>query len=307
MKIILIGCGAIARKYVKAIEQLPNLEVVACVDPSTSALQEFRKRGYFCTRKLETIADIKADAAMVLTPNHLHYPYSKLLLESGKGVFCEKPLALSMEQAEILWETAEARNCILYPAMHSRFRPEILELKRLEVRDFTHFEHRYLEDWSDAPYWYFDREKAGGGVLIDVGINHIDWLSEILGGLSCSDIRLDKSEEGIDWRAELSYQFQKGKGRVSWSWISSSEDKCTVFNSKSRGEILLDHKNNRLTIDGETIGQWENDEYAATLSDFLATTQNDRAPLERAMDALRNIFELYQRAEEAKPLQEMSA
>ncbi|ELY51734.1 Gfo/Idh/MocA family protein [Natronolimnohabitans innermongolicus] len=126
-----------------------------------------------------------------LGPNHVHAEPSIAALEAGTPVFCEKPLAPTLEDAEAMAEAArEAGDDVPAGcAFNYRFVPAIQYAKRLledgELGEIRHVRGRYLQDWlvdPDEPWsWRLDEELAGSGVLGDLGAHTVDLLRFLVG------------------------------------------------------------------------------------------------------------------------------
>lgn len=122
-----------------------------------------------------------------LGPNHVHVEPTIRALEEDIHVFCEKPLAPQMEDAQKMAETAQESNAKAGIAFNYRYVPAIQLAKRMidngEFGEIRRFNGKYLQDWqadSTAEWsWRNDEDIAGSGVLGDVGSHTFDlaqWL-----------------------------------------------------------------------------------------------------------------------------------
>ncbi|TYL39187.1 oxidoreductase [Natronococcus pandeyae] len=124
-----------------------------------------------------------------LGPNHVHAEPSIAALEAGTPVFCEKPLAPTLEEAEEMAEAAREAGVPAGAAFNYRFVPAIRYAKRLlengELGEIHHVRGRYLQDWlvdPEAPWaWRLDEEMAGSGVLGDLGAHTVDLVNFLVG------------------------------------------------------------------------------------------------------------------------------
>ena len=103
MKIALIGCGALARVFYLPVLKKLFLAPEVLVDPDTKSIEELARLydARTISASLEEIAgDI--DAAIIASPNFLHFSQAKYLLEKGKHVLLEKPIASTSQQVREL-------------------------------------------------------------------------------------------------------------------------------------------------------------------------------------------------------------
>ena len=131
------------------------------------------------------------DAVAVCTPNDTHYRFAVQALDAGKHVICEKPLAMSVEQAEALHRLARARGRrtavnFTYRSV-SPLRAIARALAEQAIGRVYFFTIEQLQNWRAdpaAPFtWRMDRAQAGGGALWDLGVHLIDlvhwWIGPI--------------------------------------------------------------------------------------------------------------------------------
>jgi predicted dehydrogenase len=122
------------------------------------------------------------DVLYNLTPNNLHAEPSIAALDRGVHVFCEKPLAHTLEAAEEMHEAAADSDATSGVAFNYRFVPAIQLARQLiaegELGEIHHVRGEYLQDWlvdPTAPWsWRNSAEVAGSGALGDLGAHTID-------------------------------------------------------------------------------------------------------------------------------------
>ncbi|KQN06509.1 Gfo/Idh/MocA family protein [Sphingomonas sp. Leaf25] len=149
-------------------------------------------------------ADERIDALAIVTPNHLHAPMAIAALEAGFHVFCEKPMAMSVEEARAIAAAAKANGrhfalaftysgyALVAEARARIARGDLGEIRRVQVE--------YLQGWLSAPIdadgnkqaaWRTDPAKAGiGGCLGDIG-THAFHLAEQVSGLPVAAVSAD--------------------------------------------------------------------------------------------------------------------
>ncbi len=141
-----IGCGRWGPNYVRNFSEMTDSQVIACADPSDSALTRMRERfpgvrGYADYR--EMIGSDECDAVVVVTPASTHREIAQACLQAGKHVLVEKPLASTAEDAVALMECERAPEQILMVGHIFRFNSAVNRAREL-VYDGTLGQVRYL-------------------------------------------------------------------------------------------------------------------------------------------------------------------
>ncbi|WP_076073087.1 Gfo/Idh/MocA family protein [Sphingomonas montana] len=149
-------------------------------------------------------ADDRIDALTIVTPNHLHAPMAIAALDAGFHVFCEKPMAMSVVEAEAIAAAAKASGRRFALAFTYSGYPLIEEARARVARgDFGAIrlvQVEYLQGWLSRPIdvdgnrqaeWRTDPARAGlGGCLGDIG-THAFQLAELVSGLSVESVSAD--------------------------------------------------------------------------------------------------------------------
>ncbi len=132
------------------------------------------------------------DLVDICTPGDTHAEIAIAALEAGKHVLCEKPLANSVAEAELMTaaaERAEARGVRSMVGFTYRRVPAIQLARQLvaegRVGEVRHVRAQYLQDWLIDPAtplsWRLDRSKAGSGALGDIGAHAVDLAQFVTG------------------------------------------------------------------------------------------------------------------------------
>ena len=171
----IIGCGAISAKHVKAILDNPNAELVAACDTNTELAEKIAKqtgcKAY--TDYQELLKDKDVDVVSVCTPNGLHAEMSIAALEAGKHVLCEKPMTLSLLEAERVVEANNKSGKKFFLVKQNRYNPPIVALKELFKNG--QLGHVFLinatvywnrnDEYYDAVDWRGTRRMDGGALF----------------------------------------------------------------------------------------------------------------------------------------------
>ncbi|MDI2031835.1 Gfo/Idh/MocA family oxidoreductase [Saccharopolyspora sp. TS4A08] len=136
----------------------------------------------------EVLADDRVDVVHICTPNATHAPFAEAALAAGKHVICEKPLGMTLDEAERMAAAAESSGLVATVPFVYRYHPLVRELRaRRQAGEFGdwHLLHgSYLQDWMLDPHasgWRVDPEKGGASrAFADIGSHWCDlvqWVS----------------------------------------------------------------------------------------------------------------------------------
>ena len=188
-KLILIGCGGMAKNHVSRFENLEDrLEVVAVVDIDTAKAQAVSD---LLPNHPPVFADYRealplGDLVLQCLPHHLHAECTIACLDTGKHVLAEKPLANSKAECLAMMEAAKRNNRVLMTAYCMRFHPILREMRRL-IKEKVYGECFQLSIWTEQltiredAAWLHDRKLLGGGQLFSHGCHYIDLMLWIMG------------------------------------------------------------------------------------------------------------------------------
>jgi phthalate 4,5-cis-dihydrodiol dehydrogenase len=134
LKIGLAGIGVGAAEILPAMEGMPELDLVGGADLVPETVQRFKER-YPNARTYDSVAklcaDPELDAVWIATPNRFHAEHAILAAEHGKHVVVEKPMALSIEQAEKMLGAADKHGVKLLAGHTQSFSPAIRTMRKL--------------------------------------------------------------------------------------------------------------------------------------------------------------------------------
>ncbi len=185
----LIGCGRVAPRHAQSIQQIHEAELVAVADVKASRADHFSHEygaaAHYDHRALLERQDI--DAVSICVPSGLHAPVVLDALEAGKHVLVEKPIALSLADADHMIEVAQARGLTLGVVLQNRYNSPMQMLRR--AIDEGLLGRLYLGNacvrWY-RPQSYYEDDWHGtvamdGGALMNQSIHHIDALQWFMG------------------------------------------------------------------------------------------------------------------------------
>ena len=283
MKVAIIGSGMIANfAHIPAYKHLPDdFEIVGICDNNIEAAKGTAERHgipYYTDNAEELLSKTSPDLVSVCVPNMFHKKYVEAVLNHGAHVVCEKPLAVSYDDAKELFALAKSKNLMLCACQSMRFTPDRIEAKKLiddgvlgdiYYGEFARIRHRGIPKWGT----FHLKEFSGGGAFVDIGVHMLDALVWLMGNpklvsvtaTSSSKIAhmdenipenlkasgalaggvhtrraYDKSEFDVEDFASGSILFEGGK-RVNFkvAWAANLPDETSVILSGDKAGIKL--------------------------------------------------------------------
>ncbi len=189
VNIALIGTGYIADYHVRGLLEQPGVKITGVAAATASSVKKFAEK-YKIKGVLTTDVSLLAkrddiDAAVISTPNKYHAPYALEFMSHGKDVFLEKPMAMNAREGEEILKTAEKTGRLVMTGHMWRFDEEVNYMKEAVAsgvlgRIVTTRGYGIHVNWGPGG-WFTQKELAGGGALIDMGVHAIDTVRYILG------------------------------------------------------------------------------------------------------------------------------
>ena len=189
LRMAIIGCGGVSEIQLKALQTMPDVEIVAGADINPQRLQSTKDK--FALTALYTdyhkmLKEIKPDAVTVCTPNAVHAPATIAALKAGAHVITEKPMAMSPEECQSMIDAANKANRKLAVGFQYRFHPATQMLRR--ARDEGQFgkvmfvkcqalRRRGIPNWGV----FGQKHLQGGGPMIDIGVHVIEMAHYVMG------------------------------------------------------------------------------------------------------------------------------
>ena len=265
-RFIVIGCGRMGRRRIRSIMNHPEAELVGVVDVSEqdaqTAAAECHRPHYHDYKEVLSRDDV--DCVIVSVPNKWHKSTVVDALESGKHVFCEKPLALNPDEARAMVEAADANGVTLKTGSNLRFFPNVLKARELldqEAIGDPLFLRAWIghNGWNLGDTWFAKKEIAGGGTFLDNGCHLLDiarwFMGEVkscVGGTQTSHWSVQPLEdngfgifETVDgrnifvqasWTEWKGYMYMEIYGSRGYIRVDSRGSACTTVLGNRKGE-----------------------------------------------------------------------
>ncbi|HNQ35066.1 MAG TPA: Gfo/Idh/MocA family oxidoreductase [bacterium] len=233
VRIGVIGCGVMGRSHLTKLKEVPLAELTAVADAfpesARKAGAEFGVPAYGDYREL--ISSGRCDAVLIATPHYFHPEIGLAAFQAGLHVLCEKPIAVTVREADALVAAAEKSGRVFAVNFQMRTVPEIRFARRLlaegrlgEIRRTMVVENAYrTQAYYDSAGWRGTWIGEGGGVLINQAPHGID-LFLLLGGLPSRVLaRTRTSRHDIEVEDEACALLEYPNGAWGYYYASTSE------------------------------------------------------------------------------------
>ncbi|HUW55302.1 MAG TPA: Gfo/Idh/MocA family oxidoreductase [Planctomycetota bacterium] len=246
-----IGCGKVARTlHIPEYITCDDTDLVAYCDIDRTSIAETVARygarpTYRDYRKM--LAAENLDVVSVCLPNYLHCEVTVSALNAGVNVLVEKPMSLTLAEADKMMATAKRRKKVLMVSQTQRF--SAVHRKAKEVIDSgmlgeilhvtTAFGHPGPEGWSPRGKWFFQKKKAGFGPMADLGIHKADLIRFLTGkevaSVSAFVSREEKTHTDVEDNFVSVLRFNDGTlGTLTTSWtVKGMETNYTYLYCKN--------------------------------------------------------------------------
>ncbi len=181
VRVGVVGCGGFGLFALQQFAQVPGVELAGMSgthrDAAYRAAQRFGIPDVVEVEAMVARPDI--DLVYISTPPFLHYEQAMMALRAGKHVIVEKPMALTLEQADQMVETARRADLLLACDLMQRYSPVfdavrgLLERAPLGEPLHGYFENYASDESLPADHWFWDRSKSGG-ILVEHGVHFFD-------------------------------------------------------------------------------------------------------------------------------------
>ncbi|MDP7398912.1 MAG: Gfo/Idh/MocA family oxidoreductase, partial [Lentisphaeria bacterium] len=195
IKVGVVGIGGTGKMHARQYAANPRAQLVAVCARAADELEKFARelhvpKVYTDYREMADDSDIQA--VSVCTPTALHFPMVKLMLDQGKHVLVEKPMGVNAAECQEMIDAADKHKLKLQVGNMWRFHPEVQFIKSVVdagrigriVKAKSYGIH---VNWGPGR-WFIDKELAGGGILVDMGIHAINTMRLMLGDAAARSV-----------------------------------------------------------------------------------------------------------------------
>ena len=187
-RVLLIGAGFIADIHAECYRRfVPDAEIVGVYSRRDAHAQAFAQKHQIAQWSVDldaSLARADYDVADICLPNHLHARTTIAAARAGKHVILEKPLCLTLEEADEMIAVCRTCNRKLMYAEELCFAPKYERVRHV-VREGALGSIYYLRQCEkhSGPHsqWFYDVNQSGGGALMDMGCHGFAWFRWMLG------------------------------------------------------------------------------------------------------------------------------
>lgn len=318
IKVGVVGLGAVAQvNHLPRLIETLGISVVGVTDACEKRTKEiahlYDVKGYSDYKDLCECEDV--DAVFILTPPSSHLDIFEIACENRKHVFCEKPMALNVDEGETMVRKASKAGVVLMVGYMMRFSPDIRLLKRMLplLKGDLRAQTKYTRSLPPSKATFQYNRRLGGGALFEMGIHHLNLLRWFFGEASPLDVNMQMNGD-VDVATTFSLTFVNGVTTHSEvSWISPIQQDLIYVEGK-KGHVKVAFPQSRPAKErfvnfnlrnifreaGDlSIGiRDSSDAYRREIDHFVDCILKDQQPLTSGSDAvedLRLVSDIYSR------------
>lgn len=188
VKVGVIGAGSISEMHFESYKKNDEVEIYAVCDLNEERAREkaalYGAEKYFVDYN-ELLADPEIEAVSICTWNNTHAEISIAALNAGKHVLVEKPLSKTVEEAQAIEKAVAESGKTLQVGFVRRFGTNTQVLKKFidsgDLGEIYYAKASCLRALGNPGGWFSDKERSGGGPLIDLGVHVIDLCWYLMG------------------------------------------------------------------------------------------------------------------------------
>ena len=255
LRVAIMGLGSYGTRVAEAMKDCKRAKLVGVISGTPSKIETWKQKygipakncyTYENYHQIKDNPDI--DAVYVITPNSLHKPHSIGVAKAGKHVICEKPMALNAEEGREMIATCKAAGVHLMVGYRMHFEAKTIDIvKRQRAGEFG--KTLFFQGLSgfmigDPTQWRLNRELAGGGSMMDIGVYSINGARYMLGEepiwVEAQEVKTDpvKFKQGVDETITFQMGFPSGAVASCLSTYSMNNlDKFFLNGTKGFAEM----------------------------------------------------------------------
>ena len=256
LRVALLGLGSYASRVAEAMKDSKRAVVAGLVSGTPSKLISWRAKynvpesncyNYDTVDQIKNNPDI--DAVYIITPNALHKDMAIRIAKAGKHVIVEKPMALNAKEGKEMVDACQKAGVHLLVGYRMHFEPKTLEIIRMrnagEFGKVLFFQGLSGFIIGDPKQWRLNRELAGGGSMMDIGIYSVNGSRYMIGEdpiwVTAQETKTDfvKFKEGVDETIQFQMGFPGGAVASCLSTYSLNNlDRFFLDGTKGFAELM---------------------------------------------------------------------
>lgn len=302
LRIGIIGCGQMGEWHLNAYRYMDSVQLVSFMDTDIEKANHLARKihanAYADYREMFQKENL--DAVSICTVPFVHKGITLEALEAGIHVLCEKPLAVSVAEAQEMTEKAKQKNKVLLVAFKFRFFDEVRNAKQLldkgvlgKILSFRLMFGGYIDM---ANTWFSKKEISGGGVIMDNGPHAFDLVRHLLGEIEQVEAKVIQGQAiPVEDTAQVHCQLKDGAwGIIDLSWTLPVPSKTYFEIYGEEGSMALDFDG--LSYKYKSWNEWKRlpndvpikDAFARQMEHFVSTIQGNSPNVTNMNDGLRS-------------------
>ena len=241
----ILGAAGIASHFCIAVSQIKDCEVCAVASKSLERAEKFAATNgvskYYDSYE-ELLEKEKPDAAYIAVTTNDHYRLSKMCVERGIPVLCEKAMFESSEQARDVFALAKEKQVFVMEALWSRFLPAVNKVKSwveegvIGIPQISQIAIGFIAPAEPENRFY--SPALGGGVALDLTVYAYELSTYILQQrIKKMQVSATFAETGVDINNHISIDFEHTLADLSTSFVANMDTKMVLYGNK--GKIVL--------------------------------------------------------------------
>ncbi|MFV0255537.1 MAG: Gfo/Idh/MocA family protein [Erysipelotrichaceae bacterium] len=183
MEIVIVGFGGMGKAHLEYMIPHSNFNLKGIYDIDLDVCAAAAEQGIYTYQSLDEVGlDPDVDLVLIATPNDSHKAIGIKMMERGKAILCEKPVAMNSQELEQLLTCAKVNNVIFTVNQNRRFDRDFLTAKKIieseQLGAVFHFESKVYGSRGIPGDWRGEK-RHGGGMLLDWGVHLVDQILQI--------------------------------------------------------------------------------------------------------------------------------
>ncbi|GAB2834884.1 Gfo/Idh/MocA family protein [Ferruginibacter profundus] len=227
LRVAIMGLGSYGTRVADAIQSCTKVKLVGAISGTPSKLTAWQSKYTIPEKNCYNYENFDAikdnpdiDAVYIITPNALHKDQAIRVAKAGKHVICEKPMALNAKEGEAMIAACKKANVQLLVGYRMHFEPKTLEVIRMrnagDMGKVLFFQGLCGFRIGDPTQWRLNKELAGGGSMMDIGIYAVNGSRYMVGEepvwVTAQETKTDpvKFKDGVDETIQFQLGFPGG-------------------------------------------------------------------------------------------------
>ncbi len=227
LRVAIMGLGSYGTRVAEAMNDSKRAKLVGVISGTPSKIKDWQSKysipekncyNYENFDRIKDNPDI--DAVYIITPNALHHDQCIRVAKAGKHVICEKPMAVNAKEGQEMVDACKKANVKLLIGYRMHFEPKTLEIIRLRNEGafgkVLFFQGLCGFIIGDPNQWRLNRQLAGGGAMMDIGIYAVNGSRYMIGEepiyVTAQETKTnpEKFKEGVDETIQFQLGFPSG-------------------------------------------------------------------------------------------------